>query len=153
MKHTAETKARISQTKLGHTTSPEARAKMSESAKLRKASPQTRERIAAALRGSGMQVRAKGYRDLRQLGHPYAVDGYVREHRLVVERVIGRYLMPWEVVHHDDGNKLNNAAYNLILFASAAAHTRHHNSLVDPIWLNTTRAIAKRWTTRKENYV
>ena len=42
--------------------------------------------------------------------HPHANrDGCVREHRLVMEKMIGRYLERGEVVHHKDRNKSNNA--------------------------------------------
>lgn len=56
--------------------------------------------------------------------HPYATaDGYVREHRLVMERVLGRYLRPEEVVHHKRGR--SNHPDNLEVFASQADHMRH----------------------------
>ena len=48
--------------------------------------------------------------------------GYVAEHRLVMEGMIGRFLLPGEVVHHKDGDKHNNAPENLQLFASNAEH-------------------------------
>jgi hypothetical protein len=58
--------------------------------------------------------------------HPMATKaGYVSEHRLAMSRKIGRYLSPEEVVHHIDGNPLNNAIENLELFASNAEHLRH----------------------------
>lgn len=46
--------------------------------------------------------------------HPAAnCRGYVPEHRLVIECVLGRYLEPTEAVHHRDGNKRNNRPANL----------------------------------------
>lgn len=42
-------------------------------------------------------------------------QGRVLEHRLVMERLLGRLLEAHEVVHHKDGNKLNNAPENLEL--------------------------------------
>jgi hypothetical protein len=68
---------------------------------------------------------AAGYARVRCPTHPQADSrGYVAEHRLVMERVLGRPLTPTEVVHHRDGNALNNDPANLELFASNAAHMR-----------------------------
>jgi predicted DNA-binding protein (UPF0251 family) len=59
-------------------------------------------------------------------GHPFATkSGYVREHRLVMERVLGRYLQPEEVVHHIDANPQNNHPDNLQVFSSNTEHFRH----------------------------
>lgn len=48
------------------------------------------------------------------------------EHRVVMEQILGRPLQPGEVVHHKDGNFLNNNPENLELFSSLAEHTAHH---------------------------
>jgi len=42
-------------------------------------------------------------------------QGYIGEHRLVMQESIGRRLNSWEVVHHIDRNKSNNALSNLKL--------------------------------------
>lgn len=52
--------------------------------------------------------------------------GYVREHRLVMEEKIGRYLKRSEVVHHIDGDTMNNDIDNLILFKSQSEHSIYH---------------------------
>jgi hypothetical protein len=51
-----------------------------------------------------------GYRRLRIGGKNHF------EHRLVMERQLGRKLLPNETVHHRDGNKLNNDITNLELW-------------------------------------
>lgn len=60
-----------------------------------------------------------------QFGHPSAHRHAVREHVLVVERAIGRYLAPNEVVHHRNGVKSDNRLENLEL-TTIAEHAAHH---------------------------
>ena len=62
--------------------------------------------------------------------HPSADEGgYVFEHRLVMERKLGRYLKPDERVHHIDGTPANNAPENLIVFPNAGKHAACHRKL------------------------
>lgn len=49
----------------------------------------------------------------------------VLEHRHFMEQSLGRKLHTDEVVHHRDGNPLNNTLVNLEVL-SRAAHTSHH---------------------------
>lgn len=47
-------------------------------------------------------------------------------HRIVAEQMLGRKLLPGEVVHHIDGNKQNNDLDNLMVFASQEEHAAWH---------------------------
>lgn len=71
-----------------------------------------------------------GYSLVILKNHPAADPcGYVREHRIVLENKLGRYLKTEEVVHHIDGNKLNNNPQNLYLFADISSHGKWHKRL------------------------
>lgn len=62
-------------------------------------------------------------------GHPRANDGgYVFEHIVVVEKMIGRYLMKGEVVHHLNGIKDDNRPDNLVI-EKRSDHSRDHKKL------------------------
>lgn len=69
---------------------------------------------------------AKGYEYLRSPGHPHGTKHgcYVAVHRLVMEKKLGRYLLPTEVVDHIDGDIRNNNPDNLRLFQSNGEHLR-----------------------------
>lgn len=76
--------------------------------------------------GVGRTVNASGYILVRCPGHPGGTaHGYVYEHRLKMERKLGRRLRRGEVVHHRNGVKSDNRLINLELI-TAADHMRHH---------------------------
>jgi len=69
----------------------------------------------------GGRIIHKGYIYLKQS------DGrYILEHRLIVEQWLGRQLNGKELVHHKDGNTLNNAIANLAVFPCKNEHARLH---------------------------
>ncbi|MDI6732300.1 MAG: HNH endonuclease, partial [Planctomycetota bacterium] len=94
----------------------------------KKWSPEQLKVITEINRRNGLQHRGKnhhnwkggrirnsgGYVYILNLGHPFAKHrGYVAEHRLVVEKYLGRYLEPTEKVHHINNIKDDNRIKNL----------------------------------------
>lgn len=75
----------------------------------------------------GRNIDRGGYVLVYAPNHPRAAaNGCVREHRLVMEKLLGRYLEPGEAVHHRDRNRKNNDPSNLRLFSTHAEHMKHH---------------------------
>lgn len=59
---------------------------------------------------------------------------YVAEHRLVMEKHLGRYLERHEVVHHKNNDNGDNRIENLEVFQSNAEHLRHELTGKCPKW-------------------
>lgn len=71
----------------------------------------------------GVHVKKGGHILVKSPNHPHRNRlGYVRVHRLVVEEALGGFLLPFEVVHHDDHTPGNNALSNLRLFCGRDEH-------------------------------
>lgn len=78
-----------------------------------------------------------GYKVIYKPDHPSVPKSkpYIQEHRLIMEEHLGRYLEKHEIIHHIDGNKLNNNLDNLYLCSginrnqSEVIHNECHNSL------------------------
>jgi hypothetical protein len=58
----------------------------------------------------------------------YPKIGSRHVHRIIAAQKLGRPLLPGEVVHHKDGNKLNFAPDNIEVLPSQGDHARHHFS-------------------------
>ncbi|MAH50308.1 hypothetical protein CMI37_31090 [Candidatus Pacearchaeota archaeon] len=78
----------------------------------------------------GKTLRGKYY-FIHSPTHPFHnARNEVREHRLIMETKLGRYLSPEEVVHHLDLNSLNNDVSNLHLFKNQKEHAKYHGGVL-----------------------
>jgi hypothetical protein len=72
------------------------------------------------------KVKISGYLYIYAPEHPKcSKKGYVAEHRLVAEKMIGRYLTDDEVVHHINEIKTDNREENLKVMAKSE-HIKYH---------------------------
>lgn len=69
----------------------------------------------------GRYIDGQGYRRI------WTPDGYQLEHRVVMERRIGRPLAPHETVHHRNGDRLDNRPQNLELCVNVGDHSLAHH--------------------------
>lgn len=94
-----------------------------------KLSPMHREKVIKTLRHisgennpnwkGGVHVNEAGYVYIKVPNHPNELsNGYVAEHRHVMEKKIGRLLTKFEHVHHKNGIKNDNRPENLELVNS-----------------------------------
>lgn len=99
---------------------------------------EVRRKISAATKGKSKSF--KDGKNLRRLGIKQSTNGYLLEwddsrqryipqHRLVVEKHLGRLLVDEEQVHHINGNKVDNSIENLWLCSTPGDHTRTHKQL------------------------
>lgn len=69
----------------------------------------------------------RGYIAIYSPNHPHKdKNDCVREHRLIMEKHLGRFLEPKEVVHHINGVKADNRLENLKLFGDNSKHIILH---------------------------
>jgi hypothetical protein len=74
-----------------------------------------RDKYAVTDHGDGYKTVNSGFRGKHRL-----------QHRVIMEQIIGRPLLPSEIVHHDDENRGNNDPSNLILCKDNKEHQLIH---------------------------
>ena len=76
------------------------------------------------------QKRNNGYNYIYFPEHPNSGKaGYVSEHRLIISKILNRALTKNDIIHHLDGNRLNNNKTNLFV-TIYPKHIKAHASLM-----------------------
>lgn len=89
--------------------------------------PKVQPRLDQAYRWKGGRRKSHGYVEIKKPEHPFAdSEGYVKEHRLIMEAELGRYLATKEYVHHINGVKTDNRIENLQLINPSKHSIIHH---------------------------
>ena len=100
----------------------------------------------------GKRISEQGYVEIYLPNHPKAKpNGYVREHMLIAEQMLGRSLKYFgikddrtEVVHHINGIKTDNRPENLLVLGINEHHKLHNalnKSALDEILLSRIRSL------------
>jgi hypothetical protein len=137
-----EIKFRMSSAQKGHGVSKETKRKISEARKnftgwkhsketIKKMSNSRKKFVGekCPMWRGGKTKNSAGYVMIYKPDHPNNIGRYVSEHRLVMEKHIGRYLTHEEVIHHINGIITDNRIENLKLFSNDSEHAKfHHHS-------------------------
>jgi hypothetical protein len=79
-------------------------------------------------KGGRWTSKSDGYVRVYSPDDPRNVNGYLLEHRVVVETSLGRQLTEYEIVHHRNGVRDDNHIDNLVI----VSRNNHYGSLVCP---------------------
>ena len=86
----------------------------------------------------GEFIEKDGYIVILKPKHPFCNScGYIKKHRIIMEKYLGRYLKPEEVVHHINKIRTDNRIKNLKLFKSKSEHIKFHKPIGTPFFNNS----------------
>lgn len=131
-KHSETTKQKIREARLDKPLSPEHRLKVIKTLRYGqkgKDNPSWKGGISFKKADTKKGEPKQWYKIVKKSNHPFAgKNGYVLEHRLVMEKHLGRFLKKNEFVHHINGNKQDNRIENLQFMQTQ----RHYGKLECP---------------------
>jgi len=126
-KHSEKTKKKMSEKHKGKKFSEETIRKIRESNIGQKRTKEFRDKISGknSPHWKGGIRYHNGYIQIMSPKHPFRnKKNYILEHRLVIEKQIGRFLKPEESSHHINKIKNDNRPENLMAFSTDSAHRR-----------------------------
>jgi hypothetical protein len=83
----------------------------------------------------GRRIKKTGHIEIRKPEHPTShKDGYILEHRYIMEKFLGRNLKRSEIVHHKNGNRSDNRIENLEIITSIGKHRSIHTLIHNATW-------------------
>jgi hypothetical protein len=75
----------------------------------------------------GWYIDTYGYKRIKKWDHPFHdKQGYVCEHRLVMEKYLDKYLPLKDQIHHINGIKTDNRIENLEILSASDHRTKHN---------------------------
>ena len=73
----------------------------------------------------GGRIKDREYIYIKDRNHPFCnKQGYIAEHRLIIEKILNRYLHREEIPHHINKIHSDNRPENLMAFSTHSAHMR-----------------------------
>lgn len=101
----------------------------------------------------GRRYNGQGYVLIYCPEHPRATEKpngkYIREHIIVAEKKIGRFLKYGEVVHHINGIRDDNRPENLVVLKNSSLHTKRFHSTKGKKCQKISEGLRKYWETKK----
>jgi len=97
------------------------------------------------------KIKRSGYWYVMDKSHPFSnKQGYIAEHRLIMEKHLGRFLKPGEIVHHINHDPIDNRIENLGLCENAGRHIAdHHPEVMEKMRLSCVGKRPANWNREK----